>query len=166
MLYLRYITLFGDRNIFNTRKLSRKLTKLTFYDVFAGSSCHKFRGFSKDSERLNLFLILLVVGWKRNLSSRPFVLWIQNFQYPILILSDLSFPSPKPSPRTASSLAFSVRAFRWRITYGVRSGTKSILRFRGLGNTSSLLKLFFESLSVVFVEVSGQEERRLWVNTS
>ena len=44
--------LFGVRNIFNTRKLSRKLTKLTFYDVFAGSSCHKFRGFSKDSERL------------------------------------------------------------------------------------------------------------------
>ena len=35
--------------------------------------------------------------------------------------------------------------------YGVRSGTKSILRFRGLGNTSSLWKLFFESLSVVFV---------------
>ena len=35
--------------------------------------------------------------------------------------------------------------------YGVRSGTKSILRFRGLGNTSSLRKLFFESLSVVFV---------------
>ena len=28
--------------------------------------------------------------------------------------------------------------------YGVRSGTKSILRFRGLGNTSSLQKLFFE----------------------
>ena len=36
-------------------------------------------------------------------------------------------------------------------TYGVRSGTISILRFRGLGNTSSLRKLFFESLSVVFV---------------
>ena len=35
--------------------------------------------------------------------------------------------------------------------YGVRSGTKSILGFRGLGNTSSLRKLFFESLSVVFV---------------
>ena len=35
--------------------------------------------------------------------------------------------------------------------YGVRSGTKSILRFRGLRNTSSLQKLFFESLSVVFV---------------
>ena len=35
--------------------------------------------------------------------------------------------------------------------YGVRSRTKSILRFRGLGNTSSLRKLFFESLSVVFV---------------
>ena len=35
--------------------------------------------------------------------------------------------------------------------YGVRSGTKSILRFRGLRNTSSLRKLFFESLSVVFV---------------
>ena len=35
--------------------------------------------------------------------------------------------------------------------YGVRSGTKSILTFRGLGNTSSLRKLFFESLSVVFV---------------
>ena len=31
------------------------------------------------------------------------------------------------------------------------SGTKSTLRFRGLGNTSSLRKLFFESLSVVFV---------------
>ena len=30
-------------------------------------------------------------------------------------------------------------------------GTKSILRFRCLGNTSSLRKLFFESLSVVFV---------------
>ena len=30
------------------------------------------------------------------------------------------------------------------------SGTKSILRFRGFGNTSSLWKLFFESLSVVF----------------
>ena len=28
--------------------------------------------------------------------------------------------------------------------YGVRSGTKSIFRFRGLGNTSSLRKLFFE----------------------
>ena len=35
--------------------------------------------------------------------------------------------------------------------YGVRSGTKSILRFRGLRNTSSLRKLFFEALSVVFV---------------
>ena len=35
--------------------------------------------------------------------------------------------------------------------YGVRLGTKSILRFRGLGNTSSLRKLFFESFSVVFV---------------
>ena len=35
--------------------------------------------------------------------------------------------------------------------YGVRSGTKSIIRFRGLRNTSSLRKLFFESLSVVFV---------------
>ena len=35
--------------------------------------------------------------------------------------------------------------------YGVRSGTKSILRFRGLGNTSLLQKLFFKSLSVVFV---------------
>ena len=34
--------------------------------------------------------------------------------------------------------------------YGVRSGTKSVLRFRGLRNTSSLRKLFFESLSVVF----------------
>ena len=38
-----------------------------------------------------------------------------------------------------------------RSAYGVRSRTKSILRFRGLGNTSSLRKLFFESLSVVFV---------------
>ena len=35
--------------------------------------------------------------------------------------------------------------------YGVRSGTKSILTFRALGNTSSLRKLFFEPLSVVFV---------------
>ena len=35
--------------------------------------------------------------------------------------------------------------------YGVRSRTKSILGFRGLVNTSSLRKLFFESLSVVFV---------------
>ena len=35
--------------------------------------------------------------------------------------------------------------------YDVRSGTKSILRFGRLGNTSSLRKLFFESLSVVFV---------------
>ena len=36
------------------------------------------------------------------------------------------------------------------VLYGVRSGTKSILRFRGFGNTSWLRKLFFESLSVVF----------------
>ena len=35
--------------------------------------------------------------------------------------------------------------------YGVRSRTKSILGFRGLVNTSSLRKLFFESLSVFFV---------------
>ena len=35
--------------------------------------------------------------------------------------------------------------------YDVRSGTKSILRFGRLGNTSSLRKLFFQSLSVVFV---------------
>ena len=28
LLLTLYITLFGDRNIFNTRKLSRKLTKL------------------------------------------------------------------------------------------------------------------------------------------
>ena len=42
-------------------------------------------------------------------------------------------------------------AHEWTDIFGVRSGTKSILRFRGLGNTSSLRKLFFESLSVVFV---------------
>ena len=35
--------------------------------------------------------------------------------------------------------------------YGVRSRTKSILGFRGLVNTSSLRKLFVESLSVFFV---------------
>ena len=35
--------------------------------------------------------------------------------------------------------------------YGVRSARKSILRFLFLGNISSLSKLFFESLSVVFV---------------
>ena len=35
--------------------------------------------------------------------------------------------------------------------YGVTSGKKKKLRFRGLGNTSSLRKLFFESLPVVFV---------------
>ena len=35
--------------------------------------------------------------------------------------------------------------------YGVTSGKKSILRFRGLRNTSPLRKLFFESLSVVIV---------------
>ena len=40
---------------------------------------------------------------------------------------------------------------RRRDFYGVRSGTKSIIRFRGLGNTSSLRKLFFETLSAVFV---------------
>ena len=33
--------------------------------------------------------------------------------------------------------------------YRVRSGTKSILRFRGLGNTSTLQKLFFKTLSFV-----------------
>ena len=33
--------------------------------------------------------------------------------------------------------------------YRVRSGTKSILRFRGFGNTSTLQKLFFKTLSVV-----------------
>ena len=38
-----------------------------------------------------------------------------------------------------------------RSAYGVRSRTKSILRFRGLGNTSSLRNWFNESLSVVFV---------------
>ena len=37
-----------------------------------------------------------------------------------------------------------------RSAYGVRSRTKSILRFRGLGNTSSLRNWFNESLSVVF----------------
>ena len=42
-------------------------------------------------------------------------------------------------------------AHKWTDIFGVRSGTKSILRFRGLGNTSSPRKLFFESLSVVFV---------------
>ena len=40
---------------------------------------------------------------------------------------------------------------RMAYVYGVRSRTKSILGFRGLVNTSSLRKLFFESLSVVFV---------------
>ena len=35
--------------------------------------------------------------------------------------------------------------------YGVRSRTKWILGFRGVVNTSSLRKLFFESLSVVFM---------------
>ena len=35
--------------------------------------------------------------------------------------------------------------------HGVRPGTKLILRFRGLENTYSLRKWFFESLSVVFV---------------
>ena len=39
---------------------------------------------------------------------------------------------------------------RMAYAYGVRSRTKSILGFRGLVNTSSLRKLFFESLSVVF----------------
>ena len=37
-------------------------------------------------------------------------------------------------------------AHEWTDIFGVRSGTKSILRFCGLGNTSSLRKLFFDSL--------------------
>ena len=53
--------------------------------------------------------------------------------------------------RSSSGVSIGLLSKTTTVVYGVRSGTKSILRFRGLENTSSLRKLFFESLSVVFV---------------
>ena len=50
--------------------------------------------------------------------------------------------------RSSSGVSIGLLSRTTTVVYGVRSGTNPILRFRG---TSSLRKLFFESLSVVFV---------------
>ena len=78
--------------------------------------------------------------WPGSEAKAKYINWRQMMSFAFLD----SFP-------VSGTLLKVKRQFLETHYYDVRSGTKSILRFGRLGNTSSLRKLFFESLSVVFV---------------
>ena len=86
-----------------------------------------------------------------------FLLLRRRSLYLLLLVLFLSFSFATEVPSTRIQAQFPTlspvraagnRANTW---YGVRSWTKSILTFHGPPNTSSLRKLFFKLLSVVFV---------------